>query len=125
MRFDLRRGFPAADDQEAAPALDHRRAALVPARRHQHRWLKDRKVSIWDEWADENGDLGPVYGKQWRAWEAADGRTIDQIRELVELIKRIRRRAARSSRPGTRARSTGWRWRPATACSRRRWRPAG
>ena len=71
------------------------------------RWLKERKVSIWDEWADETGDLGPVYGKQWRDWETADGRHIDQIAELVELIKqRAIIRAARSSPPGTRARST-------------------
>ena len=51
------------------------------------RWLQERKVSIWDEWADENGDLGPVYGKQWRDWETADGRHIDQIAELIETIK--------------------------------------
>ena len=50
-------------------------------------WLQERKVSIWDEWADENGDLGPVYGKQWRDWETADGRHIDQIAELIEQIK--------------------------------------
>ncbi|MDD4529151.1 MAG: thymidylate synthase, partial [Bacteroidales bacterium] len=47
----------------------------------------DNKVSIWDEWADENGDLGPIYGKQWRSWAAQEGRTIDQISELIEQIK--------------------------------------
>lgn len=51
------------------------------------RYLKENKVSIWDEWADENGDLGPVYGHQWRSWPAPDGRTIDQISEVVEQIK--------------------------------------
>ncbi|APR04700.1 thymidylate synthase [Thauera chlorobenzoica] len=51
------------------------------------RYLKDHGVSIWDEWADEHGDLGPVYGKQWRRWEAADGRTIDQISRLVDGLK--------------------------------------
>lgn len=52
------------------------------------KYLHDNKVTIWDEWADENGDLGPVYGKQWRAWQTADGRTIDQIANVVEQIKR-------------------------------------
>lgn len=52
------------------------------------KYLQDNKVTIWDEWADENGNLGPVYGKQWRSWEAADGRTIDQITNVVEQIKK-------------------------------------
>ncbi|MGN6790048.1 MAG: thymidylate synthase [Rhodanobacteraceae bacterium] len=51
-------------------------------------YLKEHGVSIWDEWADENGELGPVYGKQWRAWPAADGRTIDQIAQVIEQIRR-------------------------------------
>src|SRR5690606_8390649 len=51
-------------------------------------YLKDNKVSIWDEWADEHGELGPVYGKQWRSWEGADGRTIDQIAWLIDEIRR-------------------------------------
>lgn len=50
-------------------------------------YLKEHGVSIWDEWADENGDLGPVYGKQWRAWPAPDGKTIDQIKNVIEEIK--------------------------------------
>jgi thymidylate synthase len=50
-------------------------------------YLKKNKVSIWDEWADENGDLGPVYGKQWRRWETADGRVIDQINNVISQIK--------------------------------------
>ncbi len=52
------------------------------------RYLKEHKVRIWDEWADENGELGPVYGKQWRSWQTADGRTIDQISNLIQEIKR-------------------------------------
>ena len=50
-------------------------------------FLKDNKVSIWDEWASENGELGPIYGKQWRYWETADGRTVDQISNVISQIK--------------------------------------
>jgi thymidylate synthase len=52
------------------------------------RYLKENGVSIWDEWADENGELGPVYGKQWRSWEGADGKVTDQITELIQQIKK-------------------------------------
>ena len=52
------------------------------------KFLQDNKVSIWDEWADENGDLGPVYGHQWRSWQSTDGRSIDQLKQVVEGIKK-------------------------------------
>src|SRR5512140_3293195 len=52
------------------------------------RYLKENGVSIWDEWADENGNLGPVYGKQWRSWETVDGRVVDQISEVIAQIKK-------------------------------------
>ena len=88
MRFDLADGFPLLTTKKL-----HLRSIIVELLWFLRgdtnvRWLQERKVSIWDEWADEDGDLGPVYGKQWRDWETADGRHIDQIRELIELIKR-------------------------------------
>ncbi|MEO5640968.1 MAG: thymidylate synthase [Sphingomicrobium sp.] len=88
MRFDLAKGFPLLTTKKL-----HLRSIIVELLWFLRgdtnvRWLQQRRVSIWDEWADANGDLGPVYGKQWRDWEAADGRHIDQIREVIALIKR-------------------------------------
>lgn len=88
MRFDLSQGFPALTTKKL-----HLRSIIVELLWFLRgdtnvRWLQERGVSIWDEWADVAGDLGPVYGRQWRDWAAADGRRIDQIAELVELIRR-------------------------------------
>ena len=88
MRFDLAKGFPLLTTKKL-----HLRSIIVELLWFLRgdtnvRWLQERKVSIWDEWADEKGDLGPVYGKQWRDWETADGRHVDQIRDLIDLIKR-------------------------------------
>ena len=88
MRFDLADGFPLLTTKKL-----HLRSIIVELLWFLRgdtnvRWLNDRKVSIWDEWADEQGDLGPVYGKQWRDWETADGRHFDQIANLVDLIRR-------------------------------------
>jgi hypothetical protein len=52
------------------------------------KYLKDHGVSIWDEWANENGDLGPVYGKQWRSWTAPNGKVIDQLKEVIDTLKK-------------------------------------
>ncbi len=87
MRFDLADGFPLLTTKKL-----HLRSIIVELLWFLRGdtnigWLKENNVSIWDEWADANGDLGPVYGKQWRDWESADGRHIDQIVNLVELIK--------------------------------------
>ena len=88
MRFDLAQGFPLVTTKKL-----HLRAII-----HELLWflqgstniayLRDNKVSIWDEWADANGELGPVYGKQWRSWEGANGQTIDQIQWVVDEIRR-------------------------------------
>src|SRR5689334_12727569 len=88
MRFNLAKGFPVLTTKKL-----HLRSIIVELLWFLRgdtnvKWLQDNKVSIWDEWADEQGDLGPVYGKQWRDWETKDGRHIDQIAELIALIKK-------------------------------------
>lgn len=87
MRFDLAAGFPLVTTKKL-----HVRSII-----HELLWflkgdtniayLRDNAVTIWDEWADENGDLGPVYGKQWRRWATADGREIDQLSRIIEQLK--------------------------------------
>jgi thymidylate synthase len=87
MRFDLSAGFPVLTTKKL-----HLRSIIVELLWFLRgdtnvKWLQDRRVSIWNEWADAAGDLGPVYGKQWRDWETADGRHLDQIAELVTTIR--------------------------------------
>lgn len=87
MRFDLRDGFPLLTTKKL-----HLRSII-----HELLWflqgstniayLKENGVSIWDEWADEHGELGPIYGHQWRSWDCADGRTVDQIAQLIHDIQ--------------------------------------
>ena len=88
MRFDLSQGFPLLTTKKL-----HLRSIIVELLwflrgETNIRYLKDHGVSIWDEWANAEGDLGPVYGKQWRSWTAPDGRVIDQISAVVEAIKK-------------------------------------
>ncbi|WP_108818192.1 thymidylate synthase [Pseudovibrio sp. Alg231-02] len=87
MRFDLSKGFPVVTTKKL-----HLRSIIYEllwflAGDTNIKYLKDNKVRIWDEWADENGDLGPVYGYQWRSWPKPDGGSIDQIANVVQQIK--------------------------------------
>ena len=87
IRFDLAKGFPVLTTKKL-----HLRSIIIELLWFLKgdtniAYLKDNGVRIWDEWADENGDLGPVYGKQWRSWATPDGRVIDQISNLVENLK--------------------------------------
>jgi thymidylate synthase len=87
MRFDLARGFPLLTTKKL-----HRKSIILELLWFLRgdtnvRWLQERGVSIWDEWADADGELGPVYGKQWRSWAAPDGRVIDQIANVVEGLR--------------------------------------
>jgi thymidylate synthase len=87
MRFDLAEGFPLVTTKKLHLKSIIHELLWFLAGDTNIAYLKDNGVRIWDEWADETGDLGPVYGKQWRSWGAPDGRTVDQITEVVEAIK--------------------------------------
>ncbi len=88
MRFDLSAGFPLVTTKKVSMrAIIHELLWFLKGQTNIQ-YLKDNQVSIWDEWADPQGDLGPVYGKQWRRWETKDGRVIDQISQVVELLKK-------------------------------------
>lgn len=87
MRFNLQDGFPLVTTKKV-----HLRSIIYELLwflkgSTDNNWLAERKVSIWNEWALDNGDLGPIYGKQWRSWQCHDGRVIDQISEVIEQIR--------------------------------------
>jgi len=87
MRFDLQAGFPLVTTKKVhLRSIIHELLWFLQGDTNT-RYLKENGVSIWDEWADASGELGPVYGKQWRSWAAPDGRTIDQISEVVHTLK--------------------------------------
>jgi thymidylate synthase len=88
MRFDLSKGFPLVTTKKLhLKSIVHELLWFLNGDTNI-KYLNDHKVRIWDEWADENGDLGPVYGKQWRSWESPDGSVIDQITEVINTIKK-------------------------------------
>ena len=87
MRFDLSEKFPLLTTKKVhLKSVIHELLWFLKGSTNI-RYLKEHEVSIWDEWADENGNLGPVYGSQWRSWQTTDGRTIDQISNLINTIK--------------------------------------
>ena len=87
MRFDLGEGFPLVTTKKVhLRSIIHELLWFLKGDTNI-RYLHDNNVTIWDEWADDNGDLGPVYGYQWRSWPAADGRHVDQISQVIEQIK--------------------------------------
>lgn len=87
MRFDLQEGFPLLTTKKLhLKSIIYELLWFLKGDTNIN-YLKENKVRIWDEWANEEGDLGPVYGKQWRSWTAADGRTIDQISEVISQIR--------------------------------------
>jgi len=88
LRFDLAAGFPVVTTKKLhIRSIIHELLWFLSGSTNI-RYLQENRVTIWDEWADENGELGPVYGSQWRSWPAPDGRKIDQIAQVVEQIKR-------------------------------------
>ncbi len=88
LRFDLSEGFPLLTTKKLhVKSIIHELLWFLQGSTNIG-YLKEHGVKIWDEWADANGDLGPVYGKQWRSWEGADGKTVDQISEVVDQIRR-------------------------------------
>lgn len=88
MRFDLQKGFPMVTTKKVhLKSIVHELLWFLKGETNIA-YLKENGVKIWDEWADENGELGPVYGKQWRSWEGKDGIVVDQIKELIAQIKK-------------------------------------
>ena len=87
IRFDLEDGFPLLTTKKlATKAIVHELLWFLQGDTNV-RYLHEHNVTIWDEWADENGDLGPIYGKQWRAWRTSDGRSVDQLKQVIEQIR--------------------------------------
>ena len=88
LRFDLGKGFPLVTTKKLHLKSIIYELLWFLRGETNIRFLKEHGVSIWDEWADGEGELGPVYGKQWRSWEGADGKTVDQISQLIEQIRK-------------------------------------
>src|SRR6056300_1347809 len=87
MRFDLSEGFPMVTTKKLhLKSIIYELLWFIKGDTNV-KYLQENGVRIWNEWADENGDLGPVYGKQWRSWQGADGKTVDQLMKVVSTLK--------------------------------------
>lgn len=88
MRFDLNKGFPLVTTKKVhLKSIIHELLWFLKGQTNI-KYLKENGVAIWDEWADANGELGPVYGKQWRSWEGADGKVVDQVTDLITQLNK-------------------------------------
>ena len=87
MRFDLREGFPLLTTKKVHTRSVFGELLWFLRGNTNIRWLHENNITIWDEWADQNGDLGPIYGYQWRSWPTPDGRHVDQIAQVIESIR--------------------------------------
>ncbi|MDX1553088.1 MAG: thymidylate synthase, partial [Marinobacter sp.] len=87
IRFNLQEGFPLVTTKKVHLRSIIQELLWFLQGSTDNTWLKERNVSIWNEWALENGDLGPIYGKQWRSWQCPDGSTVDQISDVIEQIR--------------------------------------
>ena len=87
MRFDLQKGFPLVTTKKLhLKSIIYELLWFLKGDTNV-KYLQENGVRIWDEWADENGNLGPIYGKQWRSWEGANGKTVDQVSDLIKELK--------------------------------------
>ena len=125
MRFDLTEGFPLLTTKRVHTRSVFGELLWFLRGDTNIAWLHENRITIWDEWADENGNLGPIYGYQWRSWPTPDGRHVDQLAGVIESLRSNRSPGGTSSPPGTSPMWTPWPCPHATPCSSSTWPTAG